>query len=124
MVSAVTVATSKFACIVCDSVLFLFTVSNSLMYVDQFDAVLFFKTTLLQGISGIVNVYTYFTMSFDLALSMPCCMSQVAGRDLLVLLSSMLFKHVIQKLLCQYEAIWPATELCKSHTLLVFQHGS
>ena len=45
----------------------------------------FFQTTLLQGISGIVNVYTYFTMSFDLALSMPCCMSEVAGRDLLVL---------------------------------------
>ena len=84
MVSAVTVSASKFACLVCDSVLF-FTVSNSLMYVDQFDAVLFFKTTLLQGISGIVNVYTHFTMSFDLALSMPCCMSEVAGGDLLVL---------------------------------------
>ena len=58
MVSAVTVSASKFACLVCDSVLFLFTVSNSLMYVDQFDAVLFFKSPFLQGISGIVNVYT------------------------------------------------------------------
>ena len=49
MVSAVTVSASKFACLVCDSVLFLFTVSNSLMYVDQFDAVLFFKSPFCKG---------------------------------------------------------------------------
>ena len=48
MVSAVTVSASKFACLVCDSV-FLFTVSNSLMYVDQFDAVLFFKSPFCKG---------------------------------------------------------------------------
>ena len=49
MVSAVTVSASKFACLVCDSVLFLFTVSNSLMYVDQFDAVLCFKPPFCKG---------------------------------------------------------------------------
>ena len=83
-------------------------------------SLIFFKSPFCKGSMELWMFTITFTMSFDLALSMPCCMFEVVGRDLLVLWSSMLFKHVIQHLLCQYEAIWPVVKhIWNQQTLLV-----